>query len=284
MLSKFNYLKPKSLDEALAYIKENPGTKLLAGGTDLMIVLRRNMEIVDHVLDIKDIPETKRFEYKAGEGLFIGASVTVNEISECDVVAEKYAAVKEAADSLASYQLRNRATLVGNLCNASPGADLASPLLVFDAVVHIAGPNGIREVALENFFTGVKRTVLVPGEIVIGVMLPDVKAGDTSVFLKQARIKGHDLGIAGVSIRRTGEGKLCVGMTAVAPTPIRLRNLEESLQSKPFSAETAEWLNEEIKNHIKPISDIRSSAEYRLHVSGVLAQKGLMQLIAMGGK
>ncbi|MCA0384328.1 MAG: xanthine dehydrogenase family protein subunit M [Firmicutes bacterium] len=283
MLSKFNYLKPKSLDEALAYIKENPGTKLLAGGTDLMIVLRRNMEIVDHVLDIKDIPETKRFEYKAGEGLFIGASVTVNEISECDVVAEKYAAVKEAADSLASYQLRNRATLVGNLCNASPGADLASPLLVFDAVVHIAGPNGIREVALENFFTGVKRTVLVPGEIVIGVMLPDVK-GDTSVFLKQARIKGHDLGIAGVSIRRTGEGKLCVGMTAVAPTPIRLRNLEESLQSKPFSAETAEWLNEEIKNHIKPISDIRSSAEYRLHVSGVLAQKGLMQLIAMGGK
>lgn len=284
MLSKFNYLKPKSLDEALAYIKENPGTKLLAGGTDLMIVLRRNMEIVDHVLDIKDIPETKRFEYKAGEGLFIGASVTVNEISECDVVAEKYAAVKEAADSLASYQLRNRATLVGNLCNASPGADLASPLLVFDAVVHIAGPNGIREVALENFFTGVKRTVLVPGEIVIGVMLPDIKAGDTSVFLKQARIKGHDLGIAGVSIRRTGEGKLCVGMTAVAPTPIRLRNLEESLQSKPFSAETAEWLNEEIKHHIKPISDIRSSAEYRLHVSGVLAQKGLMQLIAMGGK
>lgn len=283
MLSKFNYLKPKSLDEALAYIKENPGTKLLAGGTDLMIVLRRNMEIVDHVLDIKDIPETKRFEYKAGEGLFIGASVTVNEISECDVVAEKYAAVKEAADSLASYQLRNRATLVGNLCNASPGADLASPLLVFDAVVHIAGPNGVREVALESFFTGVKRTVLVPGEIVIGVMLPDVK-GDTSVFLKQARIKGHDLGIAGVSIRRTGEGKLCVGMTAVAPTPIRLRNLEESLQSKPFSAETAEWLNEEIKHHIKPISDIRSSAEYRLHVSGVLAQKGLMQLIAMGGK
>lgn len=283
MLSKFNYLKPKSLDEALAYIKENPGTKLLAGGTDLMIVLRRNMEIVDHVLDIKDIPETKRFEYKAGEGLFIGASVTVNEISECDVVAEKYAAVKEAADSLASYQLRNRATLVGNLCNASPGADLASPLLVFDAVVHIAGPNGMREVALESFFTGVKRTVLVPGEIVIGVMLPDVK-GDTSVFLKQARIKGHDLGIAGVSIRRTGEGKLCVGMTAVAPTPIRLRNLEESLQSKPFSADTAEWLNEEIKNHIKPISDIRSSAEYRLHVSGVLAQKGLMQLIAMGGK
>lgn len=283
MLSKFNYLKPKSLDEALAYIKENPGTKLLAGGTDLMIVLRRNMEIVDHVLDIKDIPETKRFEYKAGEGLFIGASVTVNEISECDVVAEKYAAVKEAADSLASYQLRNRATLVGNLCNASPGADLASPLLVFDAVVHIAGPNGMREVALESFFTGVKRTVLVPGEIVIGVMLPDVK-GDTSVFLKQARIKGHDLGIAGVSIRRTGEGKLCVAMTAVAPTPIRLRNLEESLQSKPFSAETAEWLNEEIKHHIKPISDIRSSAEYRLHVSGVLAQKGLMQLIAMGGK
>lgn len=284
MLSKFDYMKPKTLEEAFYILKENPGTRLLAGGTDLMLVLRRNMELIDHIMDIKDIPETKRFEYNQGEGLYIGASVTANEVAESEVVGEKYLALKQAADSLASYQLRNRATLVGNICNASPGADLASPLLVYDAKVHIAGPDGKRIVDIDQFFTGVKRTVLQSNEIVLGVSLPDVQNGDKSVFLKQARLKGHDLGIAGISLRRTSDQKICVAMTAVAPTPIRLTKLEEMMSDKPLTPELAEWLLEEIRNHIRPISDIRSSAEYRLHVSGVLAKKGLIQLIEMGGQ
>jgi carbon-monoxide dehydrogenase medium subunit len=284
MLSKFDYMKPKTLQEAFVLMGENPGIRLLAGGTDLMIVLRRNMELIEHLMDIKEIPETKRFEYNQGEGLYIGASITVNEIAELEVVGEKYQALKQAADSLASYQLRNRATLVGNICNASPGADLASPLLIFDAIVHIAGPNGKREVAIGEFFTGVKKTVLEPNEIVLGVSLPDVQNGDNSVFLKQARVKGHDLGIAGVSLRKTSDNQICVAMTAVAPTPIRLTQLEKAMSGKALTTELAEWIFEEIRNHIKPISDIRSSAEYRLHVSGVLAKKGLLQLIEMGGQ
>lgn len=283
MLSKFNYLKPKTLGEAISYLQENPGTKLLAGGTDLMILLRRNLIQVEHVLDIKSIPETKRFDFVEGLGFYIGASVTINEISEDEIITKKYNAIKQAADSLASYQLRNRATLVGNICNASPGADMASPLLVYDAIVKIAGPNGEREVAFEQFYTGFKKTVLEPGELVIGIVLPDHAADDRSVFLKQARVKGHDLGIAGVSVRINSEKKVSVAMTAVAPTPVRLRDLEAMLASKPLNSETAEWLGEEIKNHIKPISDIRSSAEYRLHVSGVLAARGMNQLIEMGG-
>lgn len=282
MLSTFDYQKPKSLQEALDFLGNNPGTKLLAGGTDLMVVLRRNMEIVEHILDIKDIPETKKFEYVPGEGLFIGASVTVNQISESEDVAEKYPSLKESADSLASYQLRNRATMVGNICNASPGADMSSPLLVYDAVVHIATKDGIKEVPVQSFFTGVKKTVLNPGEIVIGVQLPDVESGDTSVFLKQARIKGHDLGIAGITLRLTKNQKVKIAMSAVAPTPIRLVKLEELIEARGLS-DLPEWIEGEIRNHIKPISDIRSSADYRLHVSGVLAKKGMIKLMDKGG-
>ncbi len=279
MLSKFDYFKPQTLDEALAYLESNPSTRIFAGGTDLMIVLRRNMEMVDHILDIKGISELRRIDYKAGEGLFIGAATTVNEVCFSDIIREKYPALGQAADTVASYQLRNRATLVGNICNASPGADLSSPLLVYNAKVHITGPDGERIVDIDKFFTGVKRTVLQKSEIVTGVSLPDVEPGDVSVYNKQARIKGHDLGIAGVSIRITSNKEVFIAMSAVAPTPIRLTKLEEALATKDLTPETASWLGKEVRNHIRPISDVRSSAEYRLHISGILAKKGLLQLI-----
>lgn len=282
MLSKFDYFKPQTLDEALAYLESNPSTRIFAGGTDLMIVLRRNMEMVDHILDIKGISELRRIDYKAGEGLFIGAATTVNEVCFSDIIREKYPALGQAADTVASYQLRNRATLVGNICNASPGADLSSPLLVYNAKVHITGPDGERIVDIDKFFTGVKRTVLQKSEIVTGVSLPDVEPGDVSVYNKQARIKGHDLGIAGVSIRITSNKEVFIAMSAVAPTPIRLTKLEEALATKDLTPETASWLGKEVRNHIRPISDVRSSAEYRLHISGILAKKGLLQLIEKG--
>lgn len=279
MLSKFDYVKPQTLEEALDYLKSNPGTKVFAGGTDLMIVLRRNIELINHILDIKGIAELNRIEYKSGEGLFIGAAVTVNEVCFSEIIRKKYEALGQAADSVASYQLRNRATLVGNICNASPGADLSSPLLVYDAKVHIAGPEGERIVDIDKFFTGVKKTVVQKDEIVTGVSLPDVQEGDMSTYNKQARIKGHDLGIAGVSVRITSDKKVFIAMSAVAPTPIRLTKLEEALATKDLTPETATWLSKEVANHINPISDVRSSAKYRLHISGILAKKGLLKLI-----
>lgn len=282
MLSKFDYVKPQTLEEAIAYLEKNPGTKVFAGGTDLMIVLRRNFELVEHILDIKSIPGLNRIEYKQGEGLFIGASVTVNEVAESKIIREKYEGLGQAADTVASYQLRNRATLVGNICNASPGADLSSPLLVYNAKVHITGTEGERIVDIDKFFTGVKRTVLQKNEIVTGVSLPDVQQGDISTYNKQARIKGHDLGIAGVAVRITSKKEVLIAMSAVAPTPIRLTKLEEMIAKKDLTLETAEWISKEVANHINPISDVRSSAEYRLHVAGVLAKKSLMTLIEKG--
>lgn len=283
MLSNFKYLKPQVLEEALNFMGNNPGTKILAGGTDLMVMLRRNAEMPDYILDIKSLPETNRLEYGDG-GLFIGAAVTVNQIAEAADIQNNYPALVQAANSLASYQLRNRATLVGNICNASPGADLAGPLLVYDAKVHIANCHGDRAVAINEFFTGVKKTVLRQGDIVIGITLPKVEAGDSSIFLKQARIKGHDLGIVGVAVRLTAQREFRIAMSAVAPTPIRLTGLEDLLNSRPLNEELAVWAGEEVHRFIKPISDVRASAEYRLHASKILTRRALGQLIVTGGR
>ena len=152
LLSKFAYYKPGSLEEAVKFLSEKPKTVVLAGGTDIMILLRRNKEECEHILDIKAIPETKVLSFTEGEGLFIGASVTVNEICEDEEIRKKYPAFSQAADTLASYQIRNRATVVGNICNASPGADLAPPLLVYNAKVHIASVETNRVVELSEFF------------------------------------------------------------------------------------------------------------------------------------
>lgn len=284
MLSKFDYARPQSLEEALSLLKKEGETAILAGGTDLMVVLRHNFLDVKHIIDIKSIPETKKMEYAPGKGLFIGASVTVNQVAQSKVIREKYTALAEGADVLASYQLRNRATLVGNICNASPGADLAGPLLVYDAVVQIAGTDGSREVNINEFFTGVKRTVVKRNEIVTGVLLPDVSENDKSTYLKQARLRGHDLAAVAAAVRLDSNNKVYIAMTAVAPTPIRLPKLEEAINSKCLDNETAQWAEKEVANNIKPISDVRSSAEYRLHAGGVLVKRGLMNLLGKGAK
>lgn len=284
MLSKFDYVRPQALEEAIIYLEQNQATKILAGGTDLMIMLRRNGTTVKHILDIKSLEEIKRLEYNQQQGLLIGAAITVNEIAETQLIQEKYPALAQAAQSLASYQVRNRATVVGNICNASPGADLAGPLLVYDAQVQIAHSQKRYTVDLHKFFRGVKQTILQPNEIVLGVTLPPIDSGEGSIYLKQARIKGHDLGIVGVAARLTVQKELRLAMSAVAPTPIRLFALEKLLNAQPFTREQAVWAEQGVRKFIKPISDVRSSAEYRLHIAGVLVKRALLQLLDLGGE
>ncbi|HHT50206.1 MAG TPA: xanthine dehydrogenase family protein subunit M [Eubacteriaceae bacterium] len=279
MLSKFDYYKPKSIKEALDYLDNNDETRILAGGTDLMILLRRNAITCKHILDIKAIPEIQRFDYKNGEGLYIGAGVNVNQIVDSEIIEEKYPALHQAAASLASYQLRNRATLVGNICNASPGGDLPPVLLVYDAEVHIIGPEGEKMVNIKDFFLGVKKTILKDNEIVLGVLLPDVEEGDNSVYLKQSRLKGHDLATVGVAARRNNENKISLAIAAVAPIPLKLTELEDVINEKGLSNDLPDWVEGEIKKYISPISDVRSSKEYRIHISGVLAKRALQTLI-----
>lgn len=283
MLSKFDYFRPDNLEEAVAYLDKNAGTNILAGGTDIMLELRSNKIDVKHLLDIKNIPETKELSYMPGKGLFIGASVPVNKISEDDIIREKYPALAHSTDALASYQIRNRATLIGNICHASPGADTSPPLLVYDAKVHIASSEGTRIVSIADFFTGIKKTTVKDNEIVIGVSLPDVEEGDHSIYLRKSRIKGHDLCNVGLAMRLTANKEVYIAIGAVEPIPLRLVELEKSLASKELTDELGPWIEEEIKKYINPRkTSVRSSAEYRYHIAGVLAKRGLLSLIEKG--
>lgn len=280
MLSRFEYFKPHNLSEAVQFLERETNSYVLAGGTDLMILLRRNLINAEHIMDIKALPETAAFDYVEGTGLTIGAAVVVNRVVDSEVVKVKYPALNQAAASLASYQLRNRATVVGNICNASPGADLPPSLLVYEAVVNIAGPQGVRQVPLHQFFTGVKRTVLQPGELVVSVQLPEPGEGDKSIYLRQARLKGHDLATVGVASRIKPDGKVAIGICAVAPTPLRLFALEDKINARGLSQESIGWAADEIKEHIRPISDVRSSAAYRLQMASALLKRGLLNLIS----
>ncbi|NLV98865.1 MAG: xanthine dehydrogenase family protein subunit M [Clostridiaceae bacterium] len=281
MLSKFDYAKPLVLEEALNVLSKNEGdTYILAGGTDLLIALRHNLIDAKHIIDIKSIPELDVFEFVEGKGLEIGANVVCNTLIESDIVKEKYTALHDAAAVLATYPLRNRATLVGNICNGSPGADLPPSLLIYDASVKIVSSEGERTVPLKEFFTGVKKTQVAKNELVVSVFLPDPgNAQDRSCYLRQTRLKGHDLSSVGVACRINQEGKAAIGINAVAITPLRLTALEDELNAKGITEESINWAAEEIKNHIKPISDVRASKEYRLHMAGVLLKRGLTQLM-----
>ncbi len=279
MISRFTYFKPHNLNEAVQYLEKEENAFVLAGGADLMILLRRNLINAEHILDIKALPEMDLFNFVDGAGLTIGASVVVNRVVDSEVVSAKYPALHQAAASLASFQLRNRATVVGNICNASPGADLPPALLVYDAVVNITGPQGTRQVPLNEFFTGVKRTVLQRGELVVSVQLPEPGPGDKSVYLRQARLRGHDLATVGIACRLKPDGKVAIGIGAVAPTPKRLFALEDKINERGISKETIEWAAQEIREHIHPITDVRSSAQYRLQIASVLLKRGLLSLI-----
>lgn len=281
MLSKFDYAKPLVLEEVLKALSQNEGdTYILAGGTDLLIALRHNLIDAKHIIDIKSIPELDLFEFVEGKGLEIGANVVCNALIESDIVKEKYTALHDAAAVLATYPLRNRATLVGNICNGSPGADLPPALLIYDTRVKIASAEGERTVPLQEFFTGVKKTQVADNEIVVSVFLPDPGSDkDRSCYLRQTRLKGHDLSTVGVACRINEEGKAAIGINAVAVTPLRLTALEKELNEKNITEESIDWAAEEIQNHIKPISDVRASKEYRLHMAGVLLKRSLTQLM-----
>ncbi len=283
MLSNFDYFRPDNLQDALKYLNENPGTNILAGGTDIMLELRSNKIDVKNLLDMKNIPETKKLSYNPGEGLFVGASVPVNKLSADKTIREKYPALVHSTDTLASYQIRNRATLIGNICHASPGADTTAPLLVYNAKVHIASSEGTRIVEIEDFFTGLKKTTVKDNEIVIGVSLPDVEEGESSIYLRKSRIQGHDLCNVGLAMRLRANKEMYIAIAAVEPVPIRLKELEASLVDKELTEELGIWIQEEIKKYINPRkTSVRSSAEYRYHIAGVLAKRGYLNLIEKG--
>lgn len=280
-MKEFEYLKPDSIKETISILSQfGEKAQILNGGTDLIVEMRDKIIQPEYVVDIKAIPQLSRITYNKQDGLNIGAAITLNEISNSKAVQTNYPILVKACKTVGSYQVRNRATLVGNICNASPAADTAPPLLVLEAKVNIIGPTGEKIVPINQFFTGVKKNILKKGEIVTSITIPPIKDKWTGVYLKQGRKKEVDLATVGVAVICVRD-EIRIALGAVAPTPIRAFKTEELLKGKTIDEPLLEKAGKSAITEVSPISDIRSSQEYREEIIKVLVRRAILQ--AKGG-
>jgi len=277
LLGSFDYVRPRTIVECIEALGERPDAAILAGGTDLFVDLRNAVRHPACLIDIKRIDALTLLDVDGSSAISIGASVSLNRILENPSVRTRFAGLAAAAESIATYQLRNRATLVGNICNASPAADMAPILLVLGAEALVMGGGGERTIPLARFFAGVKRNALDPGELVISMRIP-IQSGLRTGFAKQQRIKGHDLAVAnaaGAYSPQTDVLRLAVG--SCAPTPVLLEPLTVGCASAPELVESA---LQEAGAAICPIDDVRSSSAYRNAVVPVLLRRLIEPLIS----
>ncbi len=277
MLGDFDYVRAGSVEEACALLAENEGARILAGGTDLLVNVRNRIISPALLVDIKGIPELG--ELSLEDGMRIGAAVPLNVVAENKKIREIYPALAEAAGAVGSYQVRNRATLAGNLGNASPAADTAPPLFVLNAQVEIAGAGGTRTLPVRDLLVGVKRTSLARGEMITAIVLPPTR-GARSAFLKKQRIKGHDLAVVNMAgFYDPSTGKLRVAIGSCAVTPVLLPSLPEPVRGDDPLDEVVAELDRIAQEAVRPIDDLRGSAEYRRGLIPVLLRLLLEALL-----
>ena len=259
MLQHFTYLAPRTRAELHGVLADNgAAAALLAGGTDLLVNIRAGLARPKIVVDAKKVEGFGGLAWSQRDGLVIRAGVTINALLADARTQNDYPLLIACAHDLASHQIRNRATVIGNVVNASPCADMAPALLCLRARAVISSKRGEREIPFSAFFKGVKRTAVAPDEVVERIVVPAASAGARGGYYKLKRINGHDLGIVGVAlcIGRDGEMRLTIG--SCAPTPILVEGLDSSL---PADAAVAA-----VMRAIAPISDVRATKEYRLHM------------------
>lgn len=271
------YLRPETLDEAVNLLAlHGKNLKILAGGTDLIIGLRENIINCKYLMDIKKIPEMIEIKFTEDEGLSIGGAVCLNDVKECGDISEYYDILKSAANTLANSLLRNRATMVGNICNASPGGDMLPAALVLGGAVEVVSVEGKRVIPLKQFFLGVKKNALKENELALRVILPSAKG--KGVYLKKQRIKGHDLSQIGVAAYLKEDGSLTIALGAVAPTPVLIDNFGTYGKEQLRDDNTVKAVVSKVINTINPISDQRSSKEYRIAIARHFTAQALKEL------
>lgn len=270
MTARFSYRSPTRRGELLTLLAEHGAqARVLAGGTDLLGDLRSGLTLPAVMVDVKSVEGYADLTWSAEEGLIIRPAVTINDILLDPTVQEYYPLLVSCARDLASHQIRNRATVIGNVANASPCADMSPALLCLGARAVISSKDGSREVPFTEFFTGAKRTVLSPGELVEQIVLPPESADARGSYSKLKRIKGHDLGIVGVAASNK-DGALRLGISSCAATPLLVDGLSPQDPSDEVVAAA--------RAAISPISDVRCTAEYRAHMVGVYVRRALREV------
>ena len=270
MLQAFRYAAPQTRSELLSLLaREGSSAKLLAGGTDLLVNIRNGLSRPSLVINVKRVEGFGGLSWDEREGLVIRPATTINDLLRDERVRERFPLLVAGAQDLASYQIRNRATVIGNVVNASPCSDMAPQLLCLNARAVISSESSEREVSFREFFTGVKKTVLKPDELLERIIVPAEMAGAQGAYLKLKRINGHDLGIVGVALMRK-DGLMRLGISSAAPTPVLVGDFS--------AAEEPDTVVRAALDAINPISDVRCTKEYRSYMVEVFVRRLLAEV------
>ncbi len=282
-MSSLDYQRPNTLADALRAKADAPTARFIAGGTDVMVRLREGRLKPPALISLRGVSELSGITPPSTDAPHtrVGAAVTVRDLLDDEATCSRYPALAEAARRLGSPQVRNAATVGGNLCNASPCADLAPPLLVYGAHVVIRGLDDAREVPLHEFFVQPGETRVGPTEIVSEIVIPTPAATTGACFHKMGRV-AMDIAIASVAVLVEFDGTRCtrarLAAGSVGPRPMRLHAAEAALEGRELSAETIEAACRAAEAEVSPISDVRGSERYRRRVVAAFTKRGLEAL------
>jgi carbon-monoxide dehydrogenase medium subunit len=284
-LPKFEYIKLDTIESTLAFLKTHASdARPFLGGTDTFVGLRDRRFKVDYLVDLKDLEGFNVLSYDADQGLTIGAAVSLNRMIASSDVQRVYPVLVQAARYVGGYQLRNRATLVGNLCNASPCGDTIGPSILYGGEAHILGQAGKRVVPLVDFFLGPGKTALCEGEIVQSIHFRVPAQQNQGAYVCIGRTQLADLAIAGVTVLAypddgsTSGFRFRIALSAVAPTVILVQEAQNLLTEGPIDRSTFEQAAQLAMERCKPIDDIRASQEYRREMVYRLTLRALLQV------
>ena len=280
----FRYIGARTVNEVVRALSEyGPRARCLAGGTDILVQVRGGRFALDALVDVKDVPELAT--YHLNNGLHLGAAVPFYQLYEDEGVRQMYPALVDAARIIGGIQIQSRASLGGNLCNASPSADGVCPLIVHEATAVVAGPRDIRETPVESFATGPGRTVLEPGEFLMALRLPQPPARFGAAYERFIPRNEMDIAVAGVAsavvLDPRGENVewARIALAAVGPTPIHAQDAGDFLAGKAATSESVHAAAQLASQAAKPITDMRGTEHQRRHLVGVLARRTLGRAI-----
>jgi carbon-monoxide dehydrogenase medium subunit len=285
-LQAFDYVRAQSVDEVVSLLSQNGDqARVLSGGTDLLVALREGRRQAKLVIDVKGLPETSRIDYSPEKGLTFGASVPCHRLYNNKEVAAAYPGLMDSTHLIGGVQIQGRASVGGNLCNASPAADSIPTLIAYNATCVIVGPNGTRELPVSEFCVAPGRNALQNGEFLVSLKLPPVKKNSGAAYLRFIPRNEMDIAVVGAGAyveldeSRNNFVTARVSLGAVAPKPLFIQEAGDSLAGKAVNAENIAAAAQIAQAAATPITDMRGTAEYRKHLSAVLARRVLEKAI-----
>ena len=285
-MQAFDYVKAGSVSEVISLMAQHNGkARVLAGGTDLLVALREGRTSADLVIDVKKLPELGAVSYSTKTGLSLGASVPCYRLYEDKTVSAAYPGLMDSATIIGGIGVQGRASIGGNLCNASPAADSIPTLIALGAICNIAGPNGTRTLPVEQFCVAPGKNCLGLGEFLVSLSIPAPVAGSGAAYLRFIPRNEMDIAVVGVGASvvldetRSKFVSARISLGAVAPTPLFVQEAGDALAGLPVNADSIAKAAKIAQDAAKPISDMRGTAQYRKHLAAVMTRRTLEKAI-----